>query len=85
VRRTFTGLDAGKSVLAVESGRVRVSQTGASGPARADKVMGRVELTGGQGVTVDEGGRHTGRRNIHDGLPVWRPGEPAASVSTTPL
>jgi transmembrane sensor len=84
VRRTFTGLDAGKSVLAVESGRVRVSQMGASGPARADKVMGRVELTGGQGVTVDEGGRLQPIVNIAPAsVAAWRTGR--ISFNDTPL
>lgn len=84
VRHTLTGLDAGKSVLAVESGRVRVSQTGASGEARADDVTGRVELTGGQGVTVDEGGRLQPIVNVAPAsVAAWRTGR--ISFNDTPL
>lgn len=84
VRRTFTGLDAGKSVLAVESGRVRVSQMGASDPARADDATQRVELTGGQGVTADEGGRlHPVVNLAPASVAAWRTGR--ISFNDTPL
>lgn len=62
VRHTRTGLDAGRTVVSVEEGRVHVTRIG---PTETDRELpeGRgaglgtaVELTAGQRVTADEGG-----------------------------
>ncbi|HEY0200356.1 MAG TPA: FecR domain-containing protein [Burkholderiaceae bacterium] len=57
VRHTRGGLDAGKTVVAVESGRVRVSRVNSSGEMEENDAACRVELIAGQGVTADETGR----------------------------
>ncbi|AVS73751.1 FecR family protein [Paracidovorax cattleyae] len=84
VRRTRAGLDAGKTVVAVESGRVRVSRTASSGEVDADEAAGRVELTAGQTVTADETGRLQPVVSIFpDSVASWRNGR--ISFNDTPL
>lgn len=57
VRHTRAGLDTDKTVVAVESGRVRVRRMGSPKQADTEDAAGRVELSAGQGVTADETGR----------------------------
>lgn len=84
VRHTRAGLDAGKTVVAVESGRVRVSRMGSSGRVEADYAAGRVELTTGQGVTADETGRLQAVISVAPGsVAGWRNGR--ISFNDTPL
>lgn len=84
VRYTRAGLDAGKTVVAVESGRVRVSRMGSYGEVEAHDAAGRVELTAGQAVTADETGRlQPVVRVAPDGIADWRHGR--ISFNDTPL
>lgn len=84
VRHTLSGLDAGKTVVAVESGRVRVSRMDVSGKAEAHDAEGRVELGAGQGVTADETGRLQAAISVPPGsVAGWRNGR--ISFNDTPL
>lgn len=84
VRRTFAGLDAGKTVLAVESGRVRVSGTDSPGAAEGGQATGHLELTAGQGVTADEAGRLQPVVSVAPAsVAAWRNGR--VSFNDTPL
>jgi transmembrane sensor len=83
VRHTRAGLDAGKTVMAVESGRVRVARA-ASPSMQADDAAGRVELTADQSVTADETGRLQPVVSIPPGsVASWRNGR--ISFNDTPL
>lgn len=84
VRHTRAGLDAGKTVVAVESGRVRVSRMGSPGEVDAGDTAGRVELAAGQGVTADESGRLQPIVSVApDSVATWRKGR--ISFNDTPL
>ncbi len=75
VRHTRAGLDAGKTVVAVESGRVRVSRMDSSDEVEANDPAGRVELSAGQGVTADETGRLQPIVSVPpDSVASWRSG-----------
>lgn len=75
VRATQSGLDAGKTVVAVESGRVRVSGL--------DQRDGS-ELTAGQGVSADGSGRLEAIVSLPSaGVAAWRQGR--VSFNDTPL
>ena len=77
VRHTRSGIDAGKTTVAVESGRVRVS-------ALASVEGAGVELTAGQGVTADDAGRLAPVVEIAaGGVAAWRQGR--VSFTDTPL
>lgn len=73
VRHTQSGLDAGKTVVAVESGRVRVASAGAA-----------VELAAGQGVAVAAAGGLAPIVQLPPaGVGAWRQGR--VSFDDTPL
>ncbi|ENO85967.1 FecR family protein [Thauera linaloolentis] len=76
VRHTQSGLDAGKTVVAVESGRVRVSTAGHQAPGGAAWHLAEaVELAAGQGVSADEAGRLAPVVSLPaDGVAPWRAG-----------
>lgn len=77
VRHTRSGIDAGKTTVAVESGRVRVS-------ALASVEGAGVELTAGQGVTADDAGRLAPVVEVAaGGVAAWRQGR--VSFTDTPL
>lgn len=77
VRHTQAGLDAGKTVVAVESGRVRVAGTASAGQAP-------VELAAGQGVSADGQGRLQDIVALQpEGVAAWRTGR--VSFNDTPL
>lgn len=84
VRHTRDGLDAGKTVVAVEEGRVRVSDS--RGAAEQD-VSGKgsgVVLTAGQGVTAHGDGRLDAVVSLAaGGVGAWRARR--VSFSDTPL
>ncbi|WP_382323324.1 FecR domain-containing protein [Hydrogenophaga sp. UC242_53] len=82
VRHTRAGLDAGKTVVAVEEGRVRVGgvHRAASPEASGDGAV----LTAGQGVTVRGDGRLGAIVSLPaDGVGAWR--AQRVSFSDTPL
>jgi transmembrane sensor len=84
VRHTRAGVDAGKTVVAVESGRVRVSRMGSSGEVETDNGAGRVELSDGQAVSADEMGRMQSVVSVPpDSVAGWRNGR--ISFNDTPL
>lgn len=77
VRHTRSGIDAGKTTVAVESGRVRVS-------ALSSAAGTGVELTAGQGVTADDAGRLAPVVGVAaGGVAAWRQGR--VSFTDTPL
>lgn len=77
VRHTQAGMDAGKTVVAVESGRVRVA------PAPGQDTS-PVELAAGQGVSADGLGRIEGIVTLQpEGVGAWRKGR--VSFNDTPL
>lgn len=74
VRHTRAGIAAGQTVIAVESGRVRVQ------PEAGESV----ELSAGQGLSVDEAGLPQGIVSVSaDGIASWRNGR--ITFSDTPL
>ncbi|QIL74357.1 iron dicitrate transport regulator FecR (plasmid) [Diaphorobacter sp. HDW4B] len=76
VRHAQTGVDAGKTVVQVESGRVRVAQMGSMSAA--------VELGPGMAVTADEQGRLERTVSVApNSVGAWRAGR--VSFSDTPL
>jgi len=78
VRHTETGLDAGRTVVAVESGRVRVEPK-QPGPANASVVLGA-----GDSVSADMQGRLDAITQVGvQSVAVWRQGR--VSFSDTPL
>ena len=85
VRHTPSGIDAGKTTVAVESGRVRVSGAALRGAPGADAGIGvGVELGAGQGVTADEAGRLAPVVAVAPGgVAAWRQGR--VSFDDTPL
>lgn len=87
VRHTHGGLDAGKTVVAVESGRVqvaRVQRASQAGGTEASDSENRVELVAGQGVAADEAGRlQPVIRIAPDSVAAWRKGR--ISFNDTPL
>lgn len=84
VRHTRAGLDAGKTVVAVESGRVRVSRAGLPGETQAMDAGASLELGAGQGVTADETGRLQAAVSLPPGsVANWRTGR--ISFNDTPL
>ncbi len=82
VRHTVSGLDAGRTVVSVEEGRVKV-QSPAQRPD-ADATGAMIELTAGQEVVADASG-HLGA--VHavppDAIAAWRDGR--VSFDQTPL
>ncbi|MEZ2297866.1 FecR family protein [Variovorax sp. RCC_210] len=87
VRHMPSGIDAGKTTVAVESGRVRVSGAALRGAPGADAGIGigvGVELGAGQGVTADEAGRLAPVVAVAPGgVAAWRQGR--VSFDDTPL
>lgn len=84
VRHTRTGLDAGKTVVQVESGRVRVVRDTPSGESTANKALAPIELTAGQSVAADAAGQLQPVVSIPTGsVAAWRQGR--ISFSDTPL
>lgn len=76
VRHTQAGLDAGRTVVAVESGRVRVSTAVPDAPGGAVwSPAEAVELTASQGVSADEAGHLQPVVSLPaDGVAPWRAG-----------
>ena len=87
VRHTRVGLDAGNTVVAVESGHVRVARVSGTPPAGGNEPSGsasQVELLAGQGVTADETGRLQPVISMApDSVAAWRKGR--ISFDDTPL
>lgn len=87
VRHTHAGMDAGKTVVAVESGRVRVARVSHAPPVASTEASdgaNQVELVDGQGVTADEAGRlQPIIRIAPDSVAAWRKGR--ISFNDTPL
>ena len=84
VRHTAVGIDAGKTVVAVESGHVRVARMASSGDATGEAAAGLVELTAGQSVAADATGRLQAVTNIPlDSVAGWRRGR--VSFNDIPL
>lgn len=84
VRRTQAGLDAGKTVIAVESGRVRVSPIDSTQAANMPGSRRLVELGAGQGVSVNSAGwLEPVVRLTPEGVAAWRKGR--VSFNDTPL
>lgn len=84
VRRTQAGLDAGKTVVAVESGRVRVSPIDSTQAANMPENRRLVELGTGQGVSVNGAGWLEPVVGLApEGVAVWRKGR--VSFNDTPL
>lgn len=78
VRHTQAGMDAGHTVVAVESGRVRVA------PAVADGAPAKVELGAGQSVTADAAGQLQAVTSVAPAsVAGWRQGR--ISFNDTPL
>ncbi|MFT3815617.1 MAG: FecR domain-containing protein [Acidovorax sp.] len=83
VRHTAAGLDAGQTVVAVESGHVRVARMTSPGEAAAG-AAGLVELTAGQRVAADAAGRLQPVASItSDSVADWRRGR--VSFNDIPL
>ncbi|MFT4193300.1 FecR family protein [Ottowia sp.] len=83
VRHTASGLDAGQTVVAVESGRVRVARMASSGDAAGDGDA-PVELTAGQSVAADAAGRLQPVASVApDSVAGWRKGR--VNFNDTPL
>lgn len=90
VRHVHSGMDADSTVVAVESGRVRVARAAPAapaapveGPARAAEAE-RVELTAGQSVTADPAGHLQSVVGIAPGnVAGWRQGR--ISFNDVPL
>ncbi|MDH1703149.1 FecR family protein [Comamonas terrigena] len=87
VRHVHSGMDADSTVVAVESGRVRVARAAPAapveGPARAAEAE-RVELTAGQSVTADPSGHLQSVVDIAPGnVAGWRQGR--ISFNDVPL
>jgi transmembrane sensor len=79
VRHTQAGMEAGKTVVAVESGRVRVAEALPAGQGRP-----AVELVAGQGVSADGQGRLGATVALQpEGVGAWRKGR--VSFNDTPL
>jgi len=82
VRHTSSGLDAGNTVIAVESGRVRVSRVDA--PRDAASGDGLIYLGKGEGVTADaQGALSPIARFNAESVGSWRLGR--VSFNDTPL
>lgn len=89
VRHTRRGLDAGNTVIAVESGRVQVARADSLSrmggqDAAAGEAASLVVLGAGQGVTADEAGRLQAVVSVPPGaVAAWRDGR--VSFRDTPL
>lgn len=84
VRHTRGGLDAGKTVVAVEAGRVRVSGVGAAADQDVSGEGSGVVLAAGQGVTARGDGRLDAVVGLAaGGVGAWRVRR--VSFSDTPL
>lgn len=85
VRYTRTGLEAGRTVVSVEEGRVRVARADGSDPGReASAADATIELTAGQQVVADAHGRMGPVTRVSPAaIAPWRDGR--LSFDQTPL